>query len=178
MGVKEVTFAEWDLYFKDATLPQSKTIDGVTRATPQYIDLNLGHGSRWKTSRQQYESHGSRDVLQMAVFIKQEYFFACPPKLSGSMPAGQEVKQPIRLAMMPQSLKEYGFFKDNSGSKFHHVGQLKPNAWGLYDMLGNLSEWTIDQYSANYYESINGNKSHDCARRQISKNCERWFLSG
>ncbi|MBK8290643.1 MAG: SUMF1/EgtB/PvdO family nonheme iron enzyme [Flammeovirgaceae bacterium] len=35
---------------------------------------------------------------------------------------------------------------------FHHVGQLKPNAWGLYDILGNLSEWTIDQYDPAYYE--------------------------
>ena len=34
------------------------------------------------------------------------------------------------------------------------MGQLKPNAWGLYDMLGNLSEWTIDQYSSNYYETM------------------------
>jgi formylglycine-generating enzyme required for sulfatase activity len=50
IATKEVTFAEWDLYFKDNTLPQAKTIDGVTRATPQYIDLNLGHGPRWKTS--------------------------------------------------------------------------------------------------------------------------------
>lgn len=50
MGVKEVTFAEWDLYFKDNALPQSKTIDGVTRATPQYIDLTLGHGSRCQAS--------------------------------------------------------------------------------------------------------------------------------
>jgi formylglycine-generating enzyme required for sulfatase activity len=40
----EVTFAEWDLYFKDNTLPQSKVIDGVTRATPQYIDLTWGMG--------------------------------------------------------------------------------------------------------------------------------------
>ena len=39
MGTHEVTFAEWDAYFKDNSLPQSKNIDGVTRATPQYIDL-------------------------------------------------------------------------------------------------------------------------------------------
>ena len=38
----EVTFKEWDDYFKEMSLPQSKTIDGVTRATPQYIDLTWG----------------------------------------------------------------------------------------------------------------------------------------
>ena len=44
MSEHEVTFEEWDLYFNDMSLPQSKTIDGITRATPQYIDLTWGMG--------------------------------------------------------------------------------------------------------------------------------------
>ncbi|HEY9049723.1 MAG TPA: SUMF1/EgtB/PvdO family nonheme iron enzyme, partial [Ohtaekwangia sp.] len=54
----------------------------------------------------------------------------------------------------PNSLQEYGFFKNNSGSKYHKVMQLKPNAFGLYDMLGNLTEWTLDQYNATAYEQL------------------------
>lgn len=51
----------------------------------------------------------------------------------------------------PDDLSEYGWYKGNSSEKTHPVAQLKKNAWGLYDMLGNVWEMCQDFYDAKYY---------------------------
>jgi formylglycine-generating enzyme required for sulfatase activity len=45
------------------------------------------------------------------------------------------------------SLSEYAWYHDNSGGRTHLVAQNKPNAWGLYDMHGNVCEWCQNWYS-------------------------------
>ena len=48
-------------------------------------------------------------------------------------------------------LNDMGWYSGNSERRTHPVAQNQPNAWGLYDMHGNVWEWVQDWYSASYY---------------------------
>jgi formylglycine-generating enzyme required for sulfatase activity len=47
-------------------------------------------------------------------------------------------------------LGEYAWFDSNSGGPAHAVGTKRPNAWGLYDLHGNVWEWCEDRWHDDY----------------------------
>jgi formylglycine-generating enzyme required for sulfatase activity len=66
--------------------------------------------------------------------------------------------------------KDFAWFNENSKDKTHPVGEKKPNAFGLYDMVGNVWEWAKDCWHDNYHQAPDDGSSW-----QEQKNVECYY---
>lgn len=149
MQTHEVT---WDAYlmfmFADQageTKRPDALVDAVSRPTAPHLEMSFGRGNSGFPAISMTQ-HAANKFAQWLSAKTGEYY---------RVPTEAEWEYACRAgstANAPEPLTDYAWFLKNSPTKefpagtYHEVGTRKPNAWGLYDMLGNVMEWTLDQY--------------------------------
>jgi len=152
MGIHELTFDEYKIYRKKDLdkAPIEKpdwNADAIARPSPPYEDPTFGMGEN------EYPAVSMTQLaaLQYCKWLsdKTGEFYRLPTEAEWeyACKAGTANGQ---LDM----IDDYAWHYDNSSEKYHKVGLKKANEWGLFDMLGNVSEWTLDQYKADAYTTI------------------------
>lgn len=76
---------------------------------------------------------------------EREWEYACRAGTTTAYFWGEEVGYVSEDGWV-NAIDQFGWYTDNSGGVTHEVGALEPNPWGLYDIVGNVSEWTSDLY--------------------------------
>ena len=108
-----------------------------------------------------------------------EWEYACRAGHTTLYPFGDDVS----------TLDEHAWYERNSEGKTHAVGQKRPNAWGLCDMLGNVCEWCSDWEDEKYYATSPASDPSGPAKafsrvfrggcwKSISRPCRPAFRSG
>lgn len=68
-------------------------------------------------------------------------------------------------------LGQYAWYKGNSGHHPHPVGKMQPNAWGLYDMHGNVWEWVHDWYGPYSAGAVKDPQGPEVGTHRMRRGC-------
>ena len=163
MGKFEIT---WDLYelFMSREIDNIKVtdknnevdidVDAVSSATTPYVEMSFGMGTVGYPAISMTQLAASKFCEWLSAITGNYYRLPTEAEWEYACRAGSD--KPFSFDDNDK-ISEYAWYEGNSADSYHKVGQKKPNSWGLHDMHGNVSEWTLDQYKPTSYQNNNKN---------------------
>lgn len=139
MGKFEVTQAQWESVMRNP--------HGAANAKERATEINPSH---FKGANRPVENV-SWDLVQFFI----QALNSRDPKHTYRLPTEAEWEYAAKAGSTedaPKDLDAVAWYQANSDDETHPVGQKAPNAWGLYDMLGNVFEWVQDWYVSRSYD--------------------------
>ena len=137
---------------KDANRGRDE-VDAITGPTPVYGELTMGYGKKhpamgmtWHNAMTFCRWLSKKTNRKYHLPTEAEWEYACRGGTTNVFGYGNDPKQ----------LKDFAWYEDNSDYETSEIARKKPNAYGLYDMLGNVCEWVHDFYSPEAYKKAAG----------------------
>ncbi len=150
MQTHEVTWDEYRLFMfanqAGEVAHKDETVNGVSRPTRPYAEMSFGMGINGFPAISMTQ-HAANKYAEWLSAKTGEFY---------RLPTEAEWEYACRADAKPaEPLRDYAWSAVNSSGKYQQVASKKPNAWGLYDMLGNVMEWTLDQYEPYHAKAEN-----------------------
>jgi formylglycine-generating enzyme required for sulfatase activity len=148
MQAHEVTWDEYRLFMfanqANEAARKDNLVDGVSRPTRPYVEMSFGMGINGfpAISMTQHAANKYAEWLS----AKTGEFYRLPTEAEWEYACRADTTTPYFFGSDATQLRDYAWYSANSSGKYQKVASKKPNPWGLYDMLGNVMEWTLDQY--------------------------------
>src|SRR5688572_21730026 len=165
MGAREVTWDEYRLFMfsnmAKEDVNKDAVVDAISRPTRPYVEMSFGMGingypaiSMTQHAANKYAEWLSAKTGQFyRLPTEAEWEYACRAGTTTAYSFGDDASK----------LGDYAWFADNTDGKYQLVGKKKPNPWGLYDMHGNVMEWTLDQYNPAGYAGLSTDNPQNVA---------------